>query len=485
MKKGLLALAAGLLFTAGSASAADYYLIGGFNGWSLKQANCKFTDAGNGEYTLDYNGTLTSGFKINDGTWSNNAANWGGSSNLVIGETYTLQVGGSSGNINMSGNIDNPHIVFNPTAGTLLITGQQVAAEYTYQVHGSFVPSWESKDMVEEDGVWTYTANLTTALSFGIKKCDKASGAQVDWIASAGSANATLNTAMPCAVNGTNWTLAETGDITFKFDPEAMTLTLEGEGGGPAARTIYLAGEFNSWNGADANYQFTKADDGSYTLSMDALTGSFKVVSDGAWLGTTIPVMSGEEYTLSDIGMANMTLSAASASDLTFTFYPETNILKVVYTGGEIDYSTWYVNVLGDFNSWLDNGVNPDENGVATLVGLEIGTSPFKVKIWNGTAEDWRSNGEAVPQNEWVSVLYNNDANMTIAGAEEGQGFDVSFNVVTGELKVVYNPEVSVASIAAANGEAVYFNLQGVRVANPENGLFIRVQNGKAVKVVK
>ena len=34
-------------------------------------------------------------------------------------------------------------------------------------------------------------------------------------------------------------------------------------------------------------------------------------------------------------------------------------------------------------------------------------------------------------------------------------------------------------------GEAVYYNLQGQRVANPDRGIFIRVQNGEAVKIVK
>lgn len=39
--------------------------------------------------------------------------------------------------------------------------------------------------------------------------------------------------------------------------------------------------------------------------------------------------------------------------------------------------------------------------------------------------------------------------------------------------------------IAAPQGEVEYYNLQGVKVANPENGVFIRVQGGKATKVVK
>ncbi len=45
--------------------------------------------------------------------------------------------------------------------------------------------------------------------------------------------------------------------------------------------------------------------------------------------------------------------------------------------------------------------------------------------------------------------------------------------------------ETGIAGIEAEDGEAVYFNLQGVRVQNPEKGIFIRVQNGKAVKIAK
>ena len=49
----------------------------------------------------------------------------------------------------------------------------------------------------------------------------------------------------------------------------------------------------------------------------------------------------------------------------------------------------------------------------------------------------------------------------------------------------VPDSSVGIAGIEAENGEAVYFNLQGVRVQNPENGIFIRVQNGKAIKIMK
>ena len=46
--------------------------------------------------------------------------------------------------------------------------------------------------------------------------------------------------------------------------------------------------------------------------------------------------------------------------------------------------------------------------------------------------------------------------------------------------------EVSTAieSVEAAGVAAEYYNLQGVKVANPENGIFIKKQGNKATKVV-
>lgn len=42
----------------------------------------------------------------------------------------------------------------------------------------------------------------------------------------------------------------------------------------------------------------------------------------------------------------------------------------------------------------------------------------------------------------------------------------------------------AIEAIEADNTPAIYFNLMGQRVANPENGVFVRVQNGKATKVI-
>lgn len=42
----------------------------------------------------------------------------------------------------------------------------------------------------------------------------------------------------------------------------------------------------------------------------------------------------------------------------------------------------------------------------------------------------------------------------------------------------------AVEAIEVEEGEAVYYNLQGVKVANPENGMYLKVVNGKASKVL-
>ena len=42
----------------------------------------------------------------------------------------------------------------------------------------------------------------------------------------------------------------------------------------------------------------------------------------------------------------------------------------------------------------------------------------------------------------------------------------------------------AIESIAADNAAVEYYNLQGVKVANPENGIFVKKQGAKATKVV-
>lgn len=65
---------------------------------------------------------------------------------------------------------------------------------------------------------------------------------------------------------------------------------------------------------------------------------------------------------------------------------------------------------------------------------------------------------------------------VTLSGATGTVGFN--------NFKVVYVDKSSVADVTVDNAAVEYFNLQGVRVLNPENGLYIRRQGNKVTKVV-
>lgn len=413
MRKFFTLLAVGAM--AMSAHAIDYYLIGGFNNWTTKDAASKFTDKGDGTFELDYNGTLTSGFKINDGTWDNPDANFGGNgSNLVLGETYTLTVSGSSPNIAMTDNVENPHLVFNPTAKTLVVTGQGQAVEYTYAIHGQIFGEpvkWSSENMTEKNGKWVLENTTVDAGSFGIRKNDKSTGSQVDWISADGDGTVTLDSPMACKVEGTNWTI-EAGTYTFTFDPEAMTLTVTGEGSGPVPpvvpETLYIIGNIddNDWN-PTTPIEMTKIGN-TFTVEAEAVANA-----DG-----------------------NSFFSFCSAK------------------GSTNDNAGW-----GELSG-------SDRYGAATEGAVATVGTPFAYTVY-------KANVNASACKSW-SIAPNTD------------GHKYKFTVDFDKQTVSVTMTSGVDSIEAENdGEAVYFNLQGVRVDNPENGIFVRVANGKAVKVVK
>lgn len=102
-------------------------------------------------------------------------------------------------------------------------------------------------------------------------------------------------------------------------------------------------------------------------------------------------------------------------------------------------------------------------------------------------------------KNVVISIATDSPATLFVNGAAvEGKRYEgkladgqqIFFNCAYGDLKspvttyINNGTTVSVEGIEVAEGEAQYFNLQGVKVLNPENGLYIKVVDGKATKVV-
>lgn len=89
--------------------------------------------------------------------------------------------------------------------------------------------------------------------------------------------------------------------------------------------------------------------------------------------------------------------------------------------------------------------------------------------------------GEETPI-EWskgVNALFSFDP----AARETGR-YSLEVSLVDNYVEVVDNTVTGIADITADNGTARYFNLQGVELtAEPTHGVYIKVNNGKAVKI--
>ena len=80
---------------------------------------------------------------------------------------------------------------------------------------------------------------------------------------------------------------------------------------------------------------------------------------------------------------------------------------------------------------------------------------------------------------------YNAGGNMYFVEDFEGEIKLVLVNGQMKEAEIYFTPNAGVDAVAVENNAAVeYFNLQGVRVANPENGLYIRRQGATVSKVL-
>lgn len=606
MKKLYSCMLAAMLALA--ANAEDYYLCGGPVGWNLKVEAGKFTDQGDGTYVLDYNGTLTTGFKINNGTWDKE---YGGTATLEIGKVYDLEYpAGFDSSIPLNGKIENPHMVFNPTAKTLLVTGTEVATKTIYGIHGDIFgdPNWSTEKMTEANGKWTLSKTIEKG-NFGIKKMDADSESQTGWISSAGDAAVILNTAMSCTTSGGKNFSIEAGTYTFSFDPEAMTLTVtDGSGDEPGLNDtdwskwwVNLRGDFNDWNdngvqpGDDPIVEFKDVEIGSgridikiwdgkadhfyynssltlnewisltegtegdkmtmpgatassvYTIKVDVenmkmyatlvsggdepgptpagvkyvlhgncFGGNWQDVamteSNGKWVLADKECQKGEfgikryegevDTWLSSTGASNvvvlntpMSVGGENSSNFniaagtfTFTFDPSSMTLTVTGKFGEEveDIITYYVSgkIFDEGTEWTDVAMT-EAGGKWTLAkecvagefGIK-GANQFNVqRFWYSAPKDATS----VELGEAMTLAASDNANFNL---EEGGNYLFTLDLNAMTLTVINNCPVAIKEIEAAEDATVYYNMQGVRVLNPAEGMYVKVVNGKATKVV-
>lgn len=285
-------------------------------------------------------------------------------------------------------------------------------------------------------------------------------------------------------------------------------------------KDVYLAGTFNSFNGSDDNYKFTTTDQKNYTLSVEGeFSSNFAIVVNGAWFSTTDKVESGAEYVLSEIPFNNCEFSVATVKNLSITYNVDSKVMVATYEAvqgpGPQPVGPEHVYLIGDVNGtgW-STSASPEMTKEGDLYKItdvtidDAGEGFGYISMITRLASSWdgdeaepgvnSSDRFGAPAADTVlelSATETTSAPVTLYAAGVNASSAPSWKIAAGnkyaftfnypEMTLTVTKTSGVEAIEAEDGNAVYYNLQGVRVDNPENGIFIRVANGKSVKVAK
>ena len=265
------------------------------------------------------------------------------------------------------------------------------------------------------------------------------------------------------------------------------------------AQDFYMIGSNvngNSWALAEESSKFENKGNGLYEWKGEVLGTGFKI-NNGTWDtgapnigGNGYKLILGEEYTCSndgnsgniDIDGVAELLNPTVTLDMTDEAAP-----VIVVTGTENGGTAWYF--TGSFNEWTldDTFKMTGAAGVSTLKNVTMPESGELKISSTGWGEQYGTSDEVVAEITPEKL----STELGLVGGEGGGcpftltpgNYDVEFVMDTKTLTLTVADGSGVAGIVAEEGEAVYYNLQGVRVAEPRNGIFVKVINKKAQKV--
>lgn len=291
--------------------------------------------------------------------------------------------------------------------------------------------------------------------------------------------------------NVTNGTVFKDG-FAYSLDGTSTEV-----GGGddpqPGVTPLYVCGSISNWATSDA-YKMTGNAAGEYTIHLDKLTGEFKITTDvvnGTWndnltFSAQTALNLGQEYECESAVpmMSNMSVAGLGATDVTVNFNINTKMIKV--TGTPIEEVVTKYFIKGNFRdlSWpsVEMVQGSDNLYHATIIPHEAECNFIVYKTNDDVEAGWYKGATAVV-GETVTLQNDKGGNATVT-LTPLHTYDFVFNPETLELTV--DQTSGVADIEAADElPAVYYNLQGVRVANPENGLYLEVRGNNVRKVVK
>lgn len=302
--------------------------------------------------------------------------------------------------------------------------------------------------------------------------------------------------------------------IIFTYTDETATLVVEGTPveGAVSDAEYYIVGQFNGWsNGAeDCKLTQTAADVYEISFADFQAAGGF-LITDGTWdlkFGAdgdeTLTV--GEPMNLVIAGGNNINLDPRymSVTDARIIFTYTDDAATLLVEGTPVEDPNYDPNAAtplylrGTVTSWdfdESQSMTYDEAiGGYYFRGLELaGEAQYKIagKDWN---PNYGKGDSTLPINNdnAATTLYKgsnpDNCEINLVGVYNMYAF-MSDDTQTIDVEIYEadnDPFLGVEAVVADfNTPVVYYNLQGVQVNNPTNGIFICKQGNKVAKVVK
>ena len=394
-----------------------------------------------------------------------------------------------------------------PTADPLYITGENIGGNWSPANAAEF-------EFDGEKYVITVDENTT---QFKISTV-KGTGAENDWdifnagnlaadaaITNGGTVNLSVNK------DGGNLILPWAGvwTITVAADLSTLTATTDTPEPAPSYDSLYIVGHDNGWDPANPTEIPYDAEKGAYYIEgIEFINSSCKISRvKGDWgafnangicssndatikIGTpcSLYLQYCNDIKIEKAGTYNLTIDMVNATMLLEEqiVYPD-----ALFLCGNLKDANWDPSYDGAI-------LDPTEEGVYAIKDVELvgaDGGDWAYFSFNTAVGDWdkdvnksarygaTSSDELVTADENMKVV-NGGTNPCAWKIKPGI-YSIVVDLVNMTM-VATEQTTGVESIEAENNApAVYYNLQGVEVANPENGVYIMKQGNKVTKVVK
>lgn len=279
---------------------------------------------------------------------------------------------------------------------------------------------------------------------------------------------------------------------------------------------FYLMGTMTDNKTANPSYRFSNNGDGVYTLevaTINAYNGGkaqFVIANGNASVVYTGPssadqdMKAGETY--SDLKQwANDAVDyymglASTLYNVTLTLNTKENTLSIEGTPGS---SNQLEVTVGNDKTMQSGSVGSNEiklqtqgesamvyvfapNGVQVYYAIELSNTTDQKSVKAKAGENLTY--EAAQKSEYEKGAYNITLETGTSGTlylKYGESLENASEPVAYTYIVTRAIPTGIDGIGAEDGEAEYYTLQGVKVQNPERGIYIKVEGGKASKIVK